>query len=229
METVEDPRVENLWRAVESRWGELVFEAPWLAERQRGLARVFTEALAEYLADFGAAGAELVAAERRFRLHYGELPPAEGLDEGEPRPAIEVRGSIDRVEQTADGSVVIVDLKTGRPITSPAAIAAHPQLGAYQLAYAAGELDDVLEGRSHTPGGAKLLYVREGKDGKRYREGVQGALDAEGLAAVEARILRAATIIAAAEFEGAVELEQFGGFGTTPRLRLHRVRAVSSD
>ena len=54
-------------------------------------------------------------------------------------------------------------------------------------------------------------------------------LDADGLAAVEARILLAATVIAAAEFEGAVELEQFGGYGTTPRLRLHRVRAVSSD
>ena len=37
------------------------------------------------------------------------------------------------------------------------------------------------------------------------------------------------TLIAAAEFEGLVELEQYGGFGSTPRLRLHRVRAVSSD
>jgi RecB family exonuclease len=140
-----------------------------------------------------------------------------------------VRGSIDRVERAADGSVVIVDLKTGRPITSQAAIASHPQLGAYQLAYSAGQFDEALDGDPHTPGGAKLLYVREGKDGKRYREGIQATLDSEGLAAVEARILQAATIIAAAEFEGAIELEQFGGFGTTPRLRLHRVRAVSSD
>jgi superfamily I DNA/RNA helicase/RecB family exonuclease len=228
METVDDPQVENLWRAVESRWGELVFDAPWLAERQRGLARTFTEGLAEYLRDFAAVRSRLVAAEGRFSLRYGELPPREE-DETEPRPAIEVRGSIDRVEQASDGSVVIVDLKTGRPITSAAAIASHPQLGAYQLAYAAGEFDAALEGTAHSPGGAKLLYVREGKDGKRYREGIQTALDAEGLAAVEARIRQAATIIAAAEFDGAVELEQFGGFGTTPRLRLHRVRAVSSD
>ncbi len=249
METVEDPRVENLWQAVEARWGELVFEAPWLAERQRGLARVFTEALAEYLEDFERAGSRLVAAEGRFTLRYGELPPrppdtdaappdteaappdaeAGPAEPDEPRPAIEVRGSIDRVERAADGSVVIVDLKTGRPITSQAAIASHPQLGAYQLAYSAGQFDEALDGDPHTPGGAKLLYVREGKDGKRYREGIQATLDSEGLAAVEARILQAATIIAAAEFEGAIELEQFGGFGTTPRLRLHRVRAVSSD
>jgi superfamily I DNA/RNA helicase len=235
METVDDPEVENLWRAVESRWGELVFEAPWLAERQRGLARTFTEGLAEYLRDFSAARSQLVAAEGRFSLTYGELPPRPVADEAadsdpaEPRPAIEVRGSIDRVERASDGSVVIVDLKTGRPITSPAAIAGHPQLGAYQLAYAAGLFDEALGDDPHSGGGAKLLYVREGKDGKRYREGVQAALDAEGLAAVEARILQAATIIAAAEFEGAVELEQFGGFGTIPRLRLHRVRAVTSD
>jgi hypothetical protein len=71
--------------------------------------------------------------------------------------------------------------------------------------------------------------VREGVNGKRYREGVQAPLDADGLAAVQARILQAATIIAAAEFDGAVELEQYGGYGTTPRLRLHRVRAVSGD
>jgi hypothetical protein len=233
METVDDPQVENLWQAVESRWGELVFEAPWLAERQRGLARTFTEGLAEYLRDFSAARAQLVAAEGRFSLKYGELPPLPEADDAEAppelRPAIEVRGSIDRVERAADSSVVIVDLKTGRPITSPAAIASHPQLGAYQLAYSAGQFDEALGDVPHSSGGAKLLYVREGKDGKRYREGLQAALDADGLAAVETRILQAATIIAAAEFEGAVELEQFGGFGTTPRLRLHRVRAVSSD
>lgn len=239
METVADPQVENLWQAVESRWGELVFDAPWLSARQRALARVFTEGLAEYLDDFARAGSQLVAAEGRFVLGYGELPPSRTLsgddtetDDTEPAgplPAVQVRGSIDRVERAADGSVVIVDLKTGRPITSVAAIVGHPQLGAYQLAYAAGQFDEALHGAPHRGGGAKLLYVREGKDGKRYREGIQPQLDAEGLAAVEARILQAATVIAAAEFEGAVELEQFGGFDTTPRLRLHRVRAVSSD
>jgi superfamily I DNA/RNA helicase len=229
METVADPAVERLWEAVESRFGELVFEAPWLAERQRTLARTFTEGLAEYLADFTSAGSQLIAAEGRFALHYGELPPHPEAEDDVPRPAVEIRGSIDRIERAADGSVTIVDLKTGRPITSAAAIAAHPQLGAYQLAYASGQFDEALGDAPHRAGGAKLLYVREGVGGKRYREGVQAALDAEGLAAVETRLLQAAALIAAAEFEGALELEQFGGYGTIPRLRLHRVRAVSSD
>ena len=230
METTDDPVVDNLWRAVESRWGELVFESPWLAERQRKLARTFTEALADYLADFRREGKTLVAAEGRFALEYGELADAEPREDGTPRPRIRVNGSIDRVERGPDGEVVIVDLKTGRPITSQATIAAHPQLGAYQLAYAEGKFDEALaEHGEHAPGGAKLLYVREGKDGRRYRDGHQATLDADALEAVRERIRQAAVLIAAAEFEGRLELEQYGGFGTTPRLRLHRVRAVSSD
>jgi superfamily I DNA/RNA helicase/RecB family exonuclease len=230
METTDDPVVDNLWRAVESRWGELVFESPWLAERQRKLARNFTEALADYLADFRRDGKTLVAAEGRFKLEYGELEGAEPRDDGSAVPQIVVNGSIDRVERGPDGEVVIVDLKTGRPITSGATIAAHPQLGAYQLAYAEGKFDGALaEHGEHAPGGAKLLYVREGKDGRRYRDGHQASLDADALEAVRERIRQAAVLIAAAEFEGKLELEQYGGFGTTPRLRLHRVRAVSSD
>jgi superfamily I DNA/RNA helicase len=238
METTSDPVVDKLWSAVESRWGELVFESPWLAQRQKQLARGFTEALAEYLADFQRDGKTLVAAEGRFRLEYGELPApqaAEPAAQGDAQaapavPQIIVNGSIDRIERGPDGEVVIVDLKTGRPITSPGQIAAHPQLGAYQLAYAEGKFDEPLaEHGDHVPGGAKLIYVREGIGGKRYRDGHQATLDAEALEAVRERIRQAATLIAAAEFEGLVELEQYGGFGTTPRLRLHRVRAVSSD
>ena len=230
METTDDPVVDNLWHAVESRWDELVFESPWLAQRQKQLARGFTEALADYLADFRRDGKTLVAAEGRFSLEYGELEDAEPREDGSRRPQIVVNGSIDRVERGPNGEVVIVDLKTGRPITSPTTIAAHPQLGAYQLAYAEGKFDEPLaEHGEHAPGGAKLLYVREGKDGKRYRDGHQATLDAEALEAVRERIRQAAVLIAAAEFEGRLELEQYGGFGTTPRLRLHRVRAVSSD
>lgn len=230
METTDDPVVDKLWSAVESRWSELVFESPWLAQRQKQLARGFTEALADYLADFEREGKTLVAAEGRFALEYGELAGAEPRDDGTPKPAIVVNGSIDRIERGPDGEVVIVDLKTGRPITNASLIAAHPQLGAYQLAYAEGKFDEPLADHGdHAPGGAKLLYVREGKDGRRYRDGHQAPLGAEGLEAVRERIRQAAVLIAAAEFEGRLELEQYGGFGTIPRLRLHRVRAVSSD
>ena len=213
METATDPSVDAVWAAIESRWSELLFESPWLAEQQRRAARVLAAGVAEYLGDFSRDGKALVAAERRFSLAVGKA---------------ELNGSIDRVERTADGGVVIVDLKTGSPITSQDAIDGHPQLGAYQLAYADGVLDEFLdELGAHHAAGAKLLYVKKGKAGKLYREGVQAALDVEQLEGFRTRIRQAAIGMAAAQFPGAVELSQWGR--DTARRRLHRVRAVSSD
>ena len=214
METADDITVDSLWSAVEKRWGELLFEAPWLAERQRTIARGFTEALAQYLADFERDGKVLAGAESRFTVEVGRA---------------HLSGSIDRVERTADGKVVIVDLKTGTPETRAAAIAEHPQLGAYQLAYAEGLLDDVLAPHGdHEPGGAKLLFVKQGLRDKLYREGIQAAFDDQALEGFRGRVEAAAALIAAAEFAGPLELPVFGK-GDVSRLRLHRVRAVSSD
>lgn len=214
METTPEPDAQKLWRAVESRWSELLFDAPWLGERQKRIAEDFTRALADYLADFRAEEKTLVAAEGRFELEVGNAT---------------VRGSIDRVERAVDGSVVIVDLKTGSPITSQSRIDEHPQLAAYQLAYAEGILDEFLAKHGeHTGGGAKLLFVKQGIGSKSYREGMQAPLTDEQLEEFRERIRLASTIIAAAEFSGKVELNAYG-FGNLAGLRLHRVRAVSSD
>ena len=238
METTPDPTFDSLWQAVETRWRELVFESPWFAERQQRLARGFTRALAEYLGDFAREGKTLVAAEERFLLQYSTdafptIPGEAREDDGEPAPdraGIVVSGSIDRVEIGPDGSVVIVDLKTGRPITSQAVIDELPQLGAYQLAYAEGHLGERLaDVPAHRAGGAKLLYVRAGKGDKLYREGAQDALDEAGLEAIRERIRKAAVLIAAAAYDGRLELESYGGLPTIPRLRMHRVPAISSD
>jgi superfamily I DNA/RNA helicase/RecB family exonuclease len=214
METAEDSSVDALWRVIEWRWNELLFDAPWLAERQRRIAKKFTEALSEYLDDFEREGKTLVGAESRFQLEVDNAL---------------VSGSIDRVERSADGSVVIVDLKTGTPLTTQSKIDEHPQLGAYQLAYAEGILDEALaELGDHRGGGAKLLFVKEGIGGRKYREGVQAQLDDEQLEAFRDRVRAASMLIAAAEFAGTLELSPFG-YGDPSRLRAHRVRAVSSD
>jgi RecB family exonuclease len=214
METATDPSVEAIWAAVESRWNELLFESPWLAEYQRRASRVLAAGIAEYLRDFEGSGAQLVGAESRFSFDVG--------------PAT-VNGSIDRVERSADGEVVIVDLKTGTPITQQARIDEHPQLGVYQLAYREGLLDEFLEELGeHKPGGAKLLYVKKGANGRAYREGVQAPLDDAGLEAFRERIRRVAIGMAAAQFEGVLELRSYG-LGNVPQLRLHRVGAVSGD
>jgi RecB family exonuclease len=212
MEHASEATVDAVWSGIESRWSELLFESPWLAEAQRRAARVLAGGIAEYLVDFERDGKKLVEAEGRFSLEVGTA---------------DVRGSIDRLERSPNGTVMIVDLKTGKAITKPAEIAAHPQLGVYQLAYAQGVLDPFLtELGDHSAGGAKLLFVKEGIKGKLYREGVQAALTEEELEGFRERIREAARRMAAAEFEGVLELPGWGG---SPGLALHRVKAVSSD
>jgi superfamily I DNA/RNA helicase/RecB family exonuclease len=214
METATDPSIDSVWAAIESRWSELMFESPWVGEQQKKAARVLAAGVAEYLADFQRAGKTLVGAESRFTLEFERA---------------KVSGSIDRVERAPDGSIVIVDLKTGAPTTKQPEIDEHPQLGAYQLAYAQGVLDDFLaELGEHSAGGAKLLYVREGVKGKPYREGVQAPLAEEQLEGFRRRIRQAAIGMAAAHYEGALELDAHGAIGVASRT-LHRVRAVSSD
>jgi len=214
METANDPSVESVWAAIESRWNELAFETPWLADQQRRAARVLAAGVGEYLADFERAGKTLIGAESRFSL---------------PVDRAIVNGSIDRVERAADGSVVIVDLKTGSAITKQESIDAHPQLGIYQLAYVHGVLDEFLSALGeHSSGGAKLLYVKKGVSGKLYREGSQAALDGEALENFRIRIRQAAIGMAAASFGGVVEIDQWGTFDGA-RKKLQRVRAVSSD
>lgn len=214
METAPEPTREALWQAVEQRWSELLFEAPWLAKRQRHIAEKFIDALAEYLHDFNSEGKALIGAEKRFELVIDNAT---------------LSGSIDRVELSRAGEVMIVDLKTGTPLTSQSTIDEHPQLAAYQLAYAEGHLDDALAGRGeHRSGGAKLLFVKEGVRGKLYREGVQASLDDASLDGFRDRVRAAAALIAAAEFVGDLELPVFGR-GDQSGLRLNRVRAVSSD
>lgn len=214
METTTDPDAEAVWEAIESRWSELVFEAPWLAEQQKRAARQLASAVAEYLGDFNREQKTLVAAEQRFGVEIGRA---------------RLNGSIDRVERSPDGSIVIVDLKTGKAETSQSAIDEFPQLGAYQIAYASGVLDDILDpSGEHRPGGAKLLFVREGKRGKAYREGVQAPLSDEQLEEFKERIRKAAVGMALGVYPGSRVLDPFG-FGDTAQRAVHRVRAVSSD
>ena len=214
METASSPSIDDLWTSVESRWKELLFESPWMAESQKRGARLLAAGIAEYLADFQRDGKTLVGAESRFTI---ELDRAT------------VNGSIDRVERGPNGEIVIVDLKTGSPITKQQTIDEHPQLGAYQLAYASGVLDEYLaELGEHSSGGAKLLYVKKGIKSKLYREGVQATLSETELEAFRTRIRIAAMGMARAEFEGAIELTSRGPNGPS-ELAIHRVRAVSSD
>lgn len=210
LENAVDADAEALWRAMETRWSELVFEAPWLAERQRRATRILIDGLADYLSDAQRAGVEAIGKEQFFEL---DVAPAR------------VRGSIDRVERTADGAVTIVDLKTGRSHPSKAEVADHAQLGSYQLAIADGAIEAAGGSAS---GGAKLLYVAGGVRGKRYREIVQDRYGEEELERLRERIRRAAVGMAAAEFLGVLDAAPFTP-GDALRYSIHTVPEVSGS
>jgi superfamily I DNA/RNA helicase/RecB family exonuclease len=161
MEHATEIDVESLWERVDARWGELTFESPWIADRERARTRRMIEGLSDYLRTFAGAGRQLLGAETSFALVTG---PAR------------IRGSIDRIEIDPDGRVSVVDLKTGRSMPSEKNdMPEHPQLGAYQLAVEDGAVEGVPAGSPMTD--ARLVFVQNPKGGHAYSERTQHAFD----------------------------------------------------
>jgi superfamily I DNA/RNA helicase/RecB family exonuclease len=218
--------VDEVWAAIEARWNELSFESPWLAEQQHRLARRYAVGLADYLRDAAAEGRAAVAAEQRFAVQVDR---------------VQVRGIVDRMEVGADGALRIIDLKTGRPETNAAKVAANAQLGAYQLAFADGAFDEALEEALRplresgaldpaapvTAGGAVLLYVREGKGDQSYREAVQAVLDDDALEAFRERLRLALAAITVDQLAGPRTVGRYD-YGSLAH-RVHRVPPVTGD
>jgi RecB family exonuclease len=204
-----DLSVEHIWSGIEARWSELQFESPWLEEKEKRRTRRLADGLSEYLRDFDRDGGTLLGSEGAFELPVGR--------------AI-VSGTIDRIERTPEGTIVIVDLKTGKTVPSAAKVADHAQLGAYQLAQEQG----VVEQAAGMPsGGAKLLFVGTGVRGKSYREAVQGPPDAAALDTLRARVAAAAEGMAASTFLGVVNLDERDPHARF-EYRIHLVPAVSA-
>lgn len=215
MEHAPDSTYESVWRLIDERWPELLFDAPWLAERERRAAQKIARGVAEYLSDFERDRKSLIGAERRFEL---DLPPAK------------LSGSIDRVERDPNGGITIVDLKTSATKVSRADLIEHPQLRAYQLAYASGVLDAALaEFGDHHTAGAKLVYPRRARKRplSEYDEAVQDALTPRELDEFRERVRSIARLIAAAEFVGPLDVDEYR-FGAAAK-KLHRTPAVTSD
>jgi superfamily I DNA/RNA helicase/RecB family exonuclease len=222
-ETTESTDPEEIWNAMSSRWAELPFEAAWQAGLEEIKGRELARRLASYLAAFGARGGEVVGKEVAFEL---AIPLAAEGEEGSDRPASAVlRGSIDRVEVLADGSVDIVDLKTGKhEATSDAGVVDNPQLGAYQLAFRDGAVPGV-EGRAGA--GAKLVVLAGTAKTKAFYEPRQAPFTPEEADAFRAAVARTAVEMAGAEFHAHVSshcLDPYS-FG---RCRIHVVPEITS-
>ncbi|WP_156043645.1 ATP-dependent DNA helicase [Cellulomonas sp. URHE0023] len=131
----------ELSEALDRRWGELGLGTGWPAMATRRRADAMVHRLAGYLSS---AGAPLLV-EGAFSLETDRAS---------------LRGSVDRIEQAQDGTVRVVDLKTGASPPSVAKAAENPQLGAYQLAVDAGSFADLPAGA--TSAGAQLVFLGTG-------------------------------------------------------------------
>jgi RecB family exonuclease len=118
-----------------------------------------------------------------------------------------LRGSLDRVERDPDGRVVVVDFKTGRSAPSNAEVAAHAQLGVYQVAVREGGLEAVVPDASTELGGAGLVHLRlgtrEGKPKVQHQPPLEPDGD-DGLTWADRLLRRTAVGILAEEFPARV-------------------------
>jgi len=210
----------SLWAEVESRWGELTFEAAWRDRAERTRARDLVRRLHLYLRRFEQAGGALIGAEPHFEVAI-PLADAEAFEHG----AI-LSGYIDRVELTPEGTVVIMDLKTGkREPQTDAKVVDNPQLAAYQLAFESGALPAAA---GFPPGGAKLLVLRPTATRSEYATPWQPPFDDERRQLFLARVRAAVDVMRGTSFTAPYEdhCRDEYSYGL---CRIHTIGAVSAS
>jgi RecB family exonuclease len=181
-------------------------------------ARTLAEAIAQYLTDFDASGARLLRSEGGFTIALD--------DQGENPVRVSVTGKIDRIEEQADGSVVIVDLKTGKSNVAVKDLPQHGQLTCYQLAIHVGPVEGVPADAAS--GGAKLIFAADATAKRLYTARSQEAGTEEFFEAAIARIHDAARGMAGSTFLGRLfESEERGEFASRYEYRIHLARAVT--
>jgi len=132
--------VDGLLEEFERRWPSVDAGSGWYARREHDRVRTMVEKLADWLR---ADERELVAAEADFQVRVGRAL---------------LRGTVDRLDRNPDGSLVVVDFKTGKTAVPREELARHPQLGVYQVAVEEGGLAE-LTGPDPTVDGAALVQL----------------------------------------------------------------------
>jgi RecB family exonuclease len=209
----------SLWAEVEARWGELSFEAPWRDRAEQTRARDLVRRLHLYLHRFEQAGGALIGAEPHFEV---PIPL-----EGEPAAhRVLLSGYIDRVELNPDGTVVIMDLKTGkREPQTDAKVVDNPQLGAYQLAFESGAIPAAA---GLPPGGAKLLVLRPTAARSDYVTPWQPPFDDDRREAFLSRVRAAVSVMRGTSFTAPYE-EHCRDEHAYGLCRIHTIGAVSAS
>ncbi|WUL58430.1 ATP-dependent helicase [Streptomyces sp. NBC_00344] len=138
-----------LMERLDTVWDSLAFDAPWKSGQEKEHARVALERFLRWHV-MDRAGRTVAATEHDFDVT---------LEAGEYE--VRIRGSMDRVEQDADGRAYVVDFKTGKAAPTKDEVARHPQLAVYQLAVREGAVDEAFGGRRPAPAGAELVQLRQ--------------------------------------------------------------------
>jgi superfamily I DNA/RNA helicase/RecB family exonuclease len=140
----------DISKRIDEAWHHLDFGSAWYSAKQRDQA----ERMVRRFLDWHRANPrQLMAIEKDLRVSVGQ---------------VEITGRVDRLERDADGTAIVVDLKTGSSKPADDELDRHPQLGVYQLAVLLGAFEEL--GLTQ-PGGAELVQV--GKAGLTARARVQ--------------------------------------------------------
>ncbi|POH58371.1 ATP-dependent helicase [Arthrobacter glacialis] len=157
---------------LDKRWPSLGLPESWESDVDYRRAQEMLGKLAQYVITARQDGRTLLGVEQNFSVELGELPAGESavdISDAAGTPVAErtvvLRGQVDRLEADADGRLIVVDIKTGRSKPTKDQVAAHPQLGAYQVAVTAGgfaELAAAAGLAGAASGGAALLPLGDG-------------------------------------------------------------------
>jgi RecB family exonuclease len=145
----------DIAKRIDEMWHHLDFGSAWYSSKQREQAE---RMVARFLDWHRENPRELVAVEKSLRVSVGNVT---------------ITGQVDRLERDADGSAIVVDLKTGSSKPPDADLDRNPQLGVYQLAVLLGAFEEL--GLAE-PGGAELVQVGKASLTARVRVQRQQAL-----------------------------------------------------
>lgn len=224
---------ESLWARIEPRWAELAIEPEWESERQRVKVRKLLGALSQYILDTRASGKIILGVEAGFTIPVGK-----GF----------LKGKADRLELTLtdlkddklNGTIEVIDLKTGSSKPAKRDMNQHIQLACYQFALHEGGFVEVPGvGESPLVGGASLIFLNKvaGEEFTydRFRQGAMpvepNAVTPEDVFSVHQMrdmIAEAVEGMAGDTFTAIIYTrEERGAYDSTWSKRIHLIQAVS--
>jgi superfamily I DNA/RNA helicase/RecB family exonuclease len=146
---VQEPNTtrESLIASLESSWKLIDPDSGWVSASHLETAVTMLEKFVEY---HKVTPRTVVGAELRFDIKLGRA---------------RIKGSVDRLEVEADGSLFIIDFKTGNTAISKDEAKKNLQLASYQLGIAEGGFTE-----GTTSAGAELVYLGTGTAGATIRQ-----------------------------------------------------------